>query len=338
MDLNSLRNMAGLPPLTENFSGFEKLQAKDIDSMQLNADLPSAGPALISQYKGSEDVFMMLAVDPDEKKIRVAIENPRRGPTHVKYFANDKAGYDDAVKYATQLRTVKPNVSEQAVSEEAMVPSIEFRNEDNVMKACIVLAKEGMTVDLEYAMDVFYFNFKTKQARDKAAKLVKYLLDKETVQEGKSDPAFNGYETEYYTKKGGGSIVVFYDEEFDLWRAIETNAEGETGNYKDFEGNSEKSKAAAHAWAAARGTKDVKEAIVEGFDSFSETHYESANGRKPRGPGSWMFAAEKNIDMRKAKKDVDYFQSPPNTQYSAAKKMALAWAKKNGITSISVLS
>jgi hypothetical protein len=267
MDLNSLRNMAGLPPLTENFSGFEKLQAKDLDSMQLNADLPSAGPALISQYKGSEDVFMMLAVDPDEKKIRVAVENPRRGSTHVKYFANDKAGYDNAVKYAQQLRTVKPNVSEEAVSEEAMVPSIEMQNEDNVMKACIVLAKEGMTVDLEYAMDVFYFNFKTKQARDKAAKLVKYLLDKENVAEGA-----------------------------------------------------------------------VEEALVEGFDSYSEKHYEYANGKKPSGRGKWMFAAKKDIDMRTAKKDVDYFEAPYDTLYSEAKKLALAWAKKNGIASISVLS
>ena len=263
MDLNSLRNMAGLPPLTENFSGFEKLQAKDLDAMQLNAELPSAGPALISQYKGSDDVFMMLAVDPDEKKIRVAIENPRRGPTHIKYFANDKAGYDDAVKYATQLRTVKPNVSEQVVSEEAMVPSIEFQNEDNVMKACIVLAKEGMTVDLEYAMDVFYFNFKTKQARDKAAKLVKYLLDKETVKEDR---------------------------------------------------------------------------ITEGFDSFSEKHYEYANGRKPSGKGNWLFAPSRNIDIRTAKVGVDYYQSPPLTLYSDAKKAAVKWAKEKGFDSISVLS
>jgi hypothetical protein len=56
--------------------------------------------------------------------------------------------------------------------EEASVPSFGLEQEENAKEACIAIAKAGVAVDMEYFMEVFYFNFKSKKEHDIAAKAV----------------------------------------------------------------------------------------------------------------------------------------------------------------------
>lgn len=58
-----------------------------------------------------------------------------------------------------------------------------LEDEGNVAKTCIALAKAGLTVDMEFAMGIFYFNFKTKVALDKAAAVMERVIDKSKEQE-----------------------------------------------------------------------------------------------------------------------------------------------------------
>lgn len=61
-------------------------------------------------------------------------------------------------------------------SSEMLVPSISVENEETAGKVAVALAKSGLTVDLEFALDVFYFNFKSKDELKKAKKQVSTLI------------------------------------------------------------------------------------------------------------------------------------------------------------------
>jgi hypothetical protein len=94
----------------ESFSALSKLDAKDLEEM--NMEMPANGAALMANYKGGDrDTILALGVDPDEKKIRVAIDSPSHGSKHVKYFEDTPQGYKQAVSYANDLRMKKVNLS-----------------------------------------------------------------------------------------------------------------------------------------------------------------------------------------------------------------------------------
>lgn len=61
--------------------------------------------------------------------------------------------------------------------EEAAVPSFGLQDEEHVKIACLAIAKAGVAVDMEYFMDVFYFNFKSQKDYEKAVKAVKAKVD-----------------------------------------------------------------------------------------------------------------------------------------------------------------
>ncbi len=97
--------------LHEKFGGLEALKSDDLEHM--NTLEPKAGPVLMAAYKGGQrDTILVLGVDPDEGRIRVAVDNPDRGSTWTKYFDDDAEGYEAAKKYAESLRVKKVNVSE----------------------------------------------------------------------------------------------------------------------------------------------------------------------------------------------------------------------------------
>lgn len=73
------------------------------------------------------------------------------------------------------------------------------------------------------------------------------------MSEGKSDPSFNGYKTRYATHKDGSFITVFYDAEFDMWRAIKHTEDGDVDTWEDFDGNTPESKAKAEKWTTEQG-------------------------------------------------------------------------------------
>lgn len=55
--------------------------------------------------------------------------------------------------------------------------SFGLKKEENVKNACVAIAKAGVPVDMEYFMDVFYFNFKSKKDHDKAMTALNKKLD-----------------------------------------------------------------------------------------------------------------------------------------------------------------
>lgn len=63
--------------------------------------------------------------------------------------------------------------SKPVMKEEASNPSFGLESEENVKVACLAIAKAGVAVDMEFFMDVFYFNFKSKKEFDKAVNAVK---------------------------------------------------------------------------------------------------------------------------------------------------------------------
>jgi hypothetical protein len=56
-------------------------------------------------------------------------------------------------------------------------PSFGLQDEEKVKTACITIAKAGVAVDMEYFMDMFYFNFKTTKDYEKAVKALKGKVD-----------------------------------------------------------------------------------------------------------------------------------------------------------------
>ena len=62
--------------------------------------------------------------------------------------------------------------------EEISVPSFGLQDEEDAKTACITIAKAGVAVDMEYFMEMFYFNFKTVKDHDKAIKALKGKVDK----------------------------------------------------------------------------------------------------------------------------------------------------------------
>jgi uncharacterized protein YjaZ len=64
----------------------------------------------------------------------------------------------------------------------SLTKSISIKSEAMAGKAAVALAKAGFTVDMEEALDVFYFNFKTDAKADEARKVLvskKFLAMKE---------------------------------------------------------------------------------------------------------------------------------------------------------------
>jgi hypothetical protein len=49
-----------------------------------------------------------------------------------------------------------------------VVPHFSLKDEDNVKTAAVEIAKTGIRIDMEYFMGIFYFNFDSKEAHDKA--------------------------------------------------------------------------------------------------------------------------------------------------------------------------
>lgn len=64
----------------------------------------------------------------------------------------------------------------EATREELGHFDFEVTDETAAAKIAIVLAKDGFTVDLTSAMDIFYFNFKNASLLEKAKKLVQHLI------------------------------------------------------------------------------------------------------------------------------------------------------------------
>lgn len=62
---------------------------------------------------------------------------------------------------------------------ENLVHSFDVDNERDAASLCIALAKDGLTVDMEFAMGVFYFNFKNKAQAEKAEAVVKRIIKEE---------------------------------------------------------------------------------------------------------------------------------------------------------------
>lgn len=69
--------------------------------------------------------------------------------------------------------------------ESAQVPSFGLKKEENVKIACVAIAKAGVAVDMEYFMDVFYFNFKSKKDYDKAVAAIAKKINREGEDEFK---------------------------------------------------------------------------------------------------------------------------------------------------------
>lgn len=84
--------------------------------------------------------------------------------------------------------------------------------------------------------------------------------------------------------------------------------------------------------------KETKKLPKSNVSVEGEAHYEFANGKPPRGQGSWIFGLGiKDIDWNKHKKDEDYIQTPVMS-YSDAKKLALEVAAKKGKPFIHIMS
>lgn len=95
--------------LTEAFNELEAITRADAHYYKL--DEPSAGPAHMASYPGGnhEETVLTVGIDIQKegmKTLRVGIDGPFDGELHTKYFADDEAGYKDALKYANMLRTV----------------------------------------------------------------------------------------------------------------------------------------------------------------------------------------------------------------------------------------
>ena len=95
--------------LMEAFGELEALTKADFE--HLNLQEPSAGPAFLASYIGSdnhEETVLVVGVDPDasgHKTLRVGIDGPWDGIIHNRYFTDDEEGYKTALKYANMLRT-----------------------------------------------------------------------------------------------------------------------------------------------------------------------------------------------------------------------------------------
>ena len=66
--------------------------------------------------------------------------------------------------------------------------------------------------------------------------------------------------------------------------------------------------------------------------NVSTATFEFAHGRKPRGTGSWAFYFDGDDSL-----DAMFWASPYGT-YSAAKRQAVAEAKRRGASSVAVAS
>ena len=68
-------------------------------------------------------------------------------------------------------------------AQENLVPHLGIKDEDNAGKACVAVIKAGLPLDIEYAMDIFYFNFKTKGELKKAQSAINKVIDKKKEKE-----------------------------------------------------------------------------------------------------------------------------------------------------------
>lgn len=66
---------------------------------------------------------------------------------------------------------------------ENLVPHVGLENEENASKACVALIKAGLPLDIEFAMGIFYFNFKTKGEMKKATSAINKVIDKKKESE-----------------------------------------------------------------------------------------------------------------------------------------------------------
>jgi hypothetical protein len=72
-------------------------------------------------------------------------------------------------------------VSEAATENE--VPHFGIQDDGNAGKVAVALAKAGLTVDMEHAMGIHYFNFKDQKSCAKAHAIANKVIDKSKEQE-----------------------------------------------------------------------------------------------------------------------------------------------------------
>lgn len=71
-------------------------------------------------------------------------------------------------------------------NESTSSPSFSLVDEENVKTACIIIAQAGIPIDMEYFMDAYYFNFKSKQMHDKAVALIAKKINQKKEPDFKS--------------------------------------------------------------------------------------------------------------------------------------------------------
>ena len=170
-DFNLLRKMAGLAaqpntqPVIENSDD----EASDEKAAEEMPALPEIVTTIAQQAEGKTgeelaDIISKVYDAGVQDGIAQAEEQPVEDA--VEEGLTEAARKDLAAKKA-----------EKAVASSAsqMVPSIGVNKEDDAGWMAVELAKAGMTVDMEEAMGVFYFNFKTHADAAKAQKLAKKL-------------------------------------------------------------------------------------------------------------------------------------------------------------------
>lgn len=168
-DVELLRRMAGLPVV-------EKHDTEEAE----NASAEEIAP------EESEEETVDDSTEEELPSIITTIATHAEGKTGDDMIALVKdvydAGFKDGVESVSE--SAEEEKSEETVEEAAqMIPAVGVDKEDDAGWLAVELAKAGMTVDMEEAMGVFYFNFKNQADANKAKKIA---VDKEiALTEGK---------------------------------------------------------------------------------------------------------------------------------------------------------
>jgi hypothetical protein len=162
-DMSILRRMAGLPVIQLIAPVVEKKDEEEVvdgsvdgeesaESSEEDLDLPEIVTMIAAKAEGkSGDELAALINQVYDAGVKDGLAQ-----------AEEKEdGEDKEVKET-------PSVSEAAT----LTFSFNIDDEAKAAKACIILAKAGLTVDMEEALGVFYFNFKNAEQLAKAKKIV----------------------------------------------------------------------------------------------------------------------------------------------------------------------
>lgn len=171
--------MNGDPNADEEFDEFFLKESKEEEPTEEPTEeelppLPEIVTTIAKQAEGKtgeelEDIINKVYDAGVQDGLAQAEEDKEK---EVKEGLTEAARKDLAVKKAAKT-TAKAEVAAPVGGQ--LVPSVGVNKEDDAGWMAVELAKAGMTVDMEEAMGVFYFNFKNKADADKAKKLAAKL-------------------------------------------------------------------------------------------------------------------------------------------------------------------